>query len=360
MLEPRGSLDALFQAVVDVESCSGNEGALADAVEAALRTAPHLQVTRFGNTVAARTELGRDKRIVVAGHLDTVPLAGNLPSRWETRDGERVLWGRGSVDMKGGIACQLALAVALAQPRHDVTWFFYDNEEVEAAKNGLGLFAAAFPEALAADFAILMEPTAARIEGGCQGTLRATVTAHGRAAHSARSWLGHNAIHDLARPLALLQTFEPPRVTVEGLEYREGLNAVGIDGGIAGNVIPDLCTVTVNYRFAPSRSVAEAEAHLREVFEGFEVVVTDAAGGARPGLDDPLAQEFAATVLALTGGAPKPKYGWTDVARFAELGIPAVNFGPGDPLLAHKDDEHVPVAQLAVVRDALRTWLLGA
>jgi succinyl-diaminopimelate desuccinylase len=348
-------LDALFQAIVDVESCSGNEGALADAVEAALRTAPHLQVTRSGNTVAARTELGRDKRVVVAGHLDTVPLASNLPSRWETREGERVLWGRGSVDMKGGIACQLALAVALAEPRHDVTWCFYDNEEVEAAKNGLGLFAAAFPATLAADFAILMEPTAARIEGGCQGTLRATVTAHGRAAHSARSWLGHNAIHDLARPLALLQTFEPPRVTVEGLEYREGLNAVAIAGGIAGNVIPDQASVTVNYRFAPDKTEQDAEAVVRALFErdGVDVAITDSAPAARPGLDAPLAAEF----VAATGTEPGPKLGWTDIARFAALGIPGVNFGPGDPGLAHAYDERCPFAQVQACHDALAAWL---
>jgi succinyl-diaminopimelate desuccinylase len=167
-----------------------------------------------------------------------------------------------------------------------------------------------------------------------------------------------NAIHAAAPVLTRLAEYRPRDVEVDGLVYREGLNAVGISGGIAGNVIPDACTVTVNYRFAPSRSVAEAEAHVRELFEGYDVVVTDAAGGARPGLDDPLAAEFVAAVLATTGGAPKPKYGWTDVARFAELGIPAVNFGPGDPLLAHKDDERVPVGQLAACRDALRAWLL--
>jgi succinyl-diaminopimelate desuccinylase len=168
-----------------------------------------------------------------------------------------------------------------------------------------------------------------------------------------------NAIHAAAPVLTRLAEYTPRDLEVDGLVYRESLNAVGISGGIAGNVIPDACTVTVNYRFAPSRSVAEAEAHVRELFEGYDVVVTDAAGGARPGLDDPLAADFAAAVLATTGGAPKPKYGWTDVARFAELGIPAVNFGPGDPLLAHKDDERVPVGQLAACRDALRAWLLG-
>jgi succinyl-diaminopimelate desuccinylase len=264
--------------------------------------------------------------------------------------------------MKGGVAVMLALAVELGRPGRepaaDLTWVFYDHEEVEAALNGLGRVARNHPELLAGDFAILGEPSEAGIEGGCNGTLRAEVRTRGVTAHSARAWTGVNAIHAAAPVLTRLAEYTPRDVEVDGLVYRESLNAVGISGGIAGNVIPDACTVMVNYRFAPSRSVAEAEAHVRELFEGYDVVVTDAAGGARPGLDDPLAADFAAAVLATTGGAPKPKYGWTDVARFAELGIPAVNFGPGDPLLAHKDDERVPVGQLAACRDALRAWLL--
>jgi succinyl-diaminopimelate desuccinylase len=258
----------------------------------------------------------------------------------------------------------LALAVELgrpgSEPTTDVTYVFYDHEEVEAAKSGLGRLVRNSPELLAGDFAVLGEPTSAGIEGGCNGTIRVDVRTHGRAAHSARAWRGENAIHAAAPVLARLASYEPAEVEVDGLVYREGVNAVGIAGGIAGNVIPDACTVTVNYRFAPSRTEADAEAHLRELFDGFEVVVTDSSPGARPGLDDPLAAQFAAAVLARTGGAPRPKYGWTDVARFAALGVPAVNFAPGDPLLAHADDERVPVRELALCRDALRSWLCGA
>jgi succinyl-diaminopimelate desuccinylase len=356
-LDLTADLTSLTAAICDIASVSGAEAALADAVEAALRAYPHLEVLRDGDAVVARTHLGRASRVVVAGHLDTVPVADNLPSRLEGDGADAVLWGRGTVDMKGGVAVQLALAAALAEPTRDVTWVFYDHEEVDAALNGLGRIARAHPEWLAADFAVLCEPTDAGLEGGCNGTLRAEVRVPGVAAHSARAWTGVNAIHGAAPVLARLAAYEPASVEVDGLVYREGLNAVLISGGVATNVVPDRCVVTVNYRFAPSRSVAEAEAHVRDLLDGFEVVVTDAAAGARPGLDDPAAAEFAAAVLGVTGGAPAPKYGWTDVARFSALGVPAVNFGPGDPLLAHKDDERLPVAQLALCHDALRAWL---
>ncbi|MFH6690585.1 succinyl-diaminopimelate desuccinylase [Cellulosimicrobium funkei] len=359
VLDLRGDLVALFRAVCDVPSVSGDERALADAVEAALRTVAHLEVVRDGDTVVARTALGRERRVVVAGHLDTVPLTvpPNLPTRVVGEGAHAEVWGRGTVDMKGGVAVALALAAELDAPAQDVTWVFYDNEEVAADLNGLGRLARNRPDLLEADFAVLGEPTSAGLEGGCNGTLRAEVRVPGVAAHSARSWTGTNAIHAAHEVLDRLAAYVPQEIEVDGLVYREGMNAVGITGGVAGNVVPDECVVTVNFRFAPSRSVAEAEQHVRDLFTGFAVTLTDAAPGARPGLDDPLAADFAAAVLGVTGGAPAPKYGWTDVARFAELGVPAVNFGPGDPLLAHKDDERCPVGQLALCRDALRAWL---
>ncbi|WP_233140238.1 MULTISPECIES: succinyl-diaminopimelate desuccinylase [unclassified Cellulosimicrobium] len=362
VLDLRGDLVALFRAVCDVPSVSGDERALADAVEAALRTVAHLEVVRDGDTVVARTALGRERRVVVAGHLDTVPLTvpPNLPTRVVGEGAHAEVWGRGTVDMKGGVAVALALAAELDAPAQDVTWVFYDNEEVAADLNGLGRLARNRPDLLEADFAVLGEPTSAGLEGGCNGTLRAEVRVPGVAAHSARSWTGTNAIHAAHEVLDRLAAYVPQEIEVDGLVYREGMNAVGITGGIAGNVVPDECVVTVNFRFAPSRSVAEAEQHVRDLFTGFAVTLTDAAPGARPGLDDPLAADFAAAVLGVTGGAPAPKYGWTDVARFAELGVPAVNFGPGDPLLAHKDDERCPVGQLALCRDALRAWLTAA
>ena len=309
-LDLTADLTTLTAAICDIASVSGDEGALADAVEAALRGHPHLEVLRDGDAVVARTHLGRGSRVVVAGHIDTVPVTqdpANLPTRLEGSGDDAVLWGRGTVDMKGGVAVALALAARIGgdlTAAWDVTWVFYDHEEVAASLNGLGRLVREHPDWLAGDFAVLGEPTAGGVEGGCNGTLRVEVRVPGVTAHSARSWMGHNAIHATAPVLARLAQYEPRSVEVEGLTFREGLNAVAVRGGVAGNVIPDECVVTVNYRFAPDLSLAQAEAHVREVFEGYEVVVTDGAGGARPGLADPLAAQFVSSVLALSGGAP--------------------------------------------------------
>ncbi|CAA9315249.1 MAG: N-succinyl-L,L-diaminopimelate desuccinylase [uncultured Friedmanniella sp.] len=345
----------LLRRLVDTPSVSGDEHAIADLVEQALRPYPHLVVSRVGNVVVARTELGRPERVVVAGHLDTVPIADNVPSRVTESDGRTLVWGRGACDMKGGVAAQLSAAVRLTAPRRDVTWIFYDNEEVEADLNGLNALADSQPEHLDAVFAVLCEPSNARIEGGCQGTMRAVVELTGVAAHSARSWKGHNAIHDAGPVLQALAAHRAREVVVDGLTYREGLNAVRVSGGIAGNVIPDRCVVEVNYRFAPDKSPEEAEAYVRRVLDGFPVRVTDVAPGARPGLDQPAAAEF----LAAVGGEPSAKFGWTDVARFSARGVPAVNFGPGDPGKAHADDEFCPGDEVVSCRDALVRWLGG-
>ncbi|QMU97669.1 succinyl-diaminopimelate desuccinylase [Microbacterium esteraromaticum] len=346
------SLD-LTRIICDIPSVSGGEALLADEIEAAVRAYPHLQVVRHGNTVVARTDLGRAQRVVIAGHIDTVPINANVPTRDVEIDGVPHLWGRGTVDMKAGVAVQLKLAAELTDPVVDITWMWYDNEEVDAALNGLNLLAQARPDLFAADFAILGEPSDGRVEGGCNGTLRAVVRVRGVRAHSARSWIGENAIHAAAPILSRLAEYRAREVEVEGLGYREGLNAVSIRGGVAGNVIPDLCEVDVNYRFAPNKSVADAEAHVRSVFAGFEVDIVDAAGGARPGLDAPIAQQF----LSAVGGEAHAKYGWTDVARFSAMGVPAVNYGPGDPHLAHHDEERVPVSQIEDVERGLRAWL---
>jgi succinyl-diaminopimelate desuccinylase len=338
--------------LVDVFSVSGSEREVTDLVEQALLPFSHLEVLRDGDAVIARTKLGRDRRVVIAGHLDTVPVNDNLPSRL---DAHGILWGRGTVDMKGGCAILLKLAVELTDPAVDVTWVWYDNEEVASELNGLGRVSRNHPDWLAADFAILAEPTDAEIEGGCNGTLRAEVRTTGKRAHSARAWAGDNAIHKAAPILDLLAGYEAQTVSVDGLEYREGLSAVGIRGGVAGNVVPDEAVITVNYRFAPDKSGAQAEAYIRELFAGYDVTLTDLADGARPGLDDPLAQAFVAAI----GSDARPKYGWTDVARFAALGIPAVNYGPGDPALAHADDERVPVEQIERCEAGLRAWLRG-
>ena len=340
----------LCAALVDTPSVSGDEAAIADAVEAALREqAPHLEVLRTGDAVLARTHLGRGQRVLLAGHLDTVPIADNLPSR---RDGH-LLHGCGTSDMKAGDAVIAHLAATLTAPRHDLTMVFYDCEEVDAERNGLGRIEREHRDWLVADLAILGEPTNAGVEAGCQGTLRAEITTRGHRAHSARWWLGDNAIHAATPVLQRLATYAARDVDIDGCVYREGLQAVRIAGGVAGNVVPDECVVTVNFRFAPDRSEAAAEQHVREVFDGFELAVTDHSPGAPPGLTAPAAQEF----VAATGAQPSAKYGWTDVSRFAALGIPALNYGPGDPNLAHQRAEHVDTRQITEAVAVLRRFL---
>ncbi|MDO9496113.1 MAG: succinyl-diaminopimelate desuccinylase [Nocardioides sp.] len=344
----------LTQQLVDIESVSKDEQEIADVVEAALTPLAHLTVTRHGNTVVARTDLGRTERVVIAGHLDTVPLNDNLPSRLDEETG--LLHGLGTCDMKGGDAVILRLAATLPEPNRDLTFVLYECEEIDSEFNGLNLLSQSHPELLTADFAILMEPSNGVVEAGCQGTLRVDVRTTGERAHSARSWKGVNAIHKAAEVLARLNAYEARKPVIDGLEYHEGLNAVFVRGGVAGNVVPDECVVEVNYRFAPDRSEAEAEAFVRDFFEGFDVTLTDTAPGALPGLDRPAAQAFIEAI-----GGPEavvnPKFGWTDVARFTVLGVPAVNFGPGDPVLAHKQEEYVPVDQIRSCERALTDWL---
>jgi succinyl-diaminopimelate desuccinylase len=340
---------ALTAQLVDIPSVSGEEGPLADAIEGALRSLPHLTVHRDGHAIVARTTLGRPERVILAGHVDTVPLAGNLPSRLE---GSR-LYGCGTTDMKSGVAVQLRLAAGVTSPARDITYVFYDCEEVAADRNGLLRLSRNCPELLAGDFAVLMEPSSAEIEGGCQGTLRAEIAVAGKRAHTARSWMGRNAIHEAAAVLDVLRAYEPREPEVDGLRYHEGLNAVAIRGGVAGNVVPDECAVTVNYRFAPDLTGEQAAEFVRSLFSAWPVRVLDVADGARPGLGQSAAAAFAAVV----GGTPRAKLGWTDVARFSALGIPAVNYGPGISEIAHTAGEYVETAKIAECEARLQAWL---
>ena len=373
MTKPQVDLDlsadvvSLLATIVNIPSESRHEQVIADLVEKALKQASHLEVLRDGNTVVARTNLGHAERVVIGGHLDTVPSSGNdiaiIVKQGETvpvaaADGSTVatedrMYGLGTCDMKGGVAIALRIAASLSAPSRDVTYVFYDCEEIEADFNGLKRIAEKHPDWITADFAVLMEPSNAGVEGGCQGTMRIEVRTSGRRAHTARSWMGENAIHATAEILNRLNQYEARRVEIDGLEYREGLQAVFISGGHAGNVVPDAAVVTINHRYAPNRSAAEAEAHLREVFAGFDVTVVDNATGAMPGLSHPAAKAFVEAV----GSAPMPKFGWTDVARFSSLGVPAVNFGPASATLAHAPNEYVPLDHLYSVEDALRRWL---
>lgn len=330
-------LFGLTEALCAVPSVSGDEATLTDSLETRLRArASGLQIDRVANNVVARTASGKSRRIVLGGHIDTVPANGNAVPR---REGD-VLHGLGSADMKGGLAVLLALAELASErePDYDLTFFWYEGEEVADEHNGLRHIFADAPELLAGDLAILLEPTGGWVEAGCQGTLHARATVRGQRAHTARPWMGSNAIHAMAELLTRVASCESETVIVDGLEYREALQAVRIEGGIANNVVPDECRLVVNRRFAPSRSVDEVIAATRALLAGAdEVEILNVSPAAPPNLTDPLVAEFVGTLDL----AVRPKLGWTDVARFASRGVAALNFGPGDPTLAHTAGEHV-------------------
>jgi len=338
--------------LVGIPSLSHAEGALADLVEERLRACDWLDVTRLGDNVVARTTLGHPQRLVLAGHLDTVPPNHNAEPKV---DGD-TLWGLGAADMKGGLAVMLDLASTTPAPSVDLTWCFYACEEVGRADSGLLALWEQRPDLLAGDAAILGEPTGALVEAGCQGTMRVRIALRGVRAHTARPFTGRNAIHRLGPLLSAVGAWESRTVVLDGCAYAEQLQAVAVDGGVAGNVVPDMASVTLNFRYAPDRVLADAEVYLRRLLaelynedEGDAFVFLDGADGAPPSLGHPLL----AALVAETATAPRAKVGWTDVASFWEHGVPAANFGPGDPLLAHHPDEHVTRAQLERARQVL-------
>lgn len=354
---PSGDLFALTAALVDVASVSHDEREIADLLEADLRQHSHLSVDRIGDNLVARTRLGRRRRLVLGGHTDTVPPNGNAEARVE---GDR-MYGVGTTDMKGGVAVMLELARTVTAPCVDVTYVFYAREEVDLVHNGLREVEASRPELLEGDVALLGEPTLGAVEAGCQGTMRFEVTLAGARAHTARPWMGRNAVHRLGEVLDVVRRFEGRRPVVEGCEYRESLQAVHVEGGVAGNVVPDRAMLRVNYRFAPDRDPGDAEAFVRDLMapvltadDMLEVV--DCSPAARPGLDDPLL----ATLIDRNGLEVRAKLGWTDVAFFAQRGVPASNFGPGDPTVAHTADEYLERASLLETHAALVDLLTRA
>jgi succinyl-diaminopimelate desuccinylase len=340
-----------------VPSLSRHEGALAGRVEAALDACPWLEVTRIGDNVVARTTLGRPQRLILAGHLDTVPPNGNDAPRL---DGD-TLWGVGASDMKGGLAVMLELATSVSEPAADVTWCFYAREEIGREESGLLEVWRARPDLLAADAAVLGEPTANLVEAGCQGTMKVRITLRGVRAHTARPFTGRNAIHRLAPLLARVAEWKGREVVLDGCVYAEQLQVVAVEGGVAGNVVPDHVEISLNHRYAPDRGRAAAEAFLHELLDpaleldgGDTWEVLDAGDGAPPSLGHPLL----ASLVERSGAVPKAKVGWTDVASFWEHGVPAANFGPGDPLLAHHPDERVTRAALERTREVLAALLV--
>jgi len=347
---------ALAAALVDIPSVSRHESALADRVEADARAHAHLQVERVGDSVVARTTAGRPRRLLLAGHLDTVP---PFTHSGASVDGDR-LSGLGAVDMKGGLAVLLSLLGPSADSAPDVTFIFYACEEIERDADALLSLARTRCELLAADAAVLAEPTGGVVEAGCQGTMRAVLHLAGHRAHTARPWRGVNAVHRLEDALQVLGAYHSREVVLDGCRYGEQLQAVRVEGGLAGNVVPDRAALTVNYRFAPDRDLSQAEAELSRMFAGAldpdagdRMEVVDAAAGAMPALGHPLLSRL----VEASGAPPRAKLGWTDVATLAEAGVPAANFGPGDPELAHTPDEQVTAGELEHARAVLAAVL---
>lgn len=342
--------------LVDIPSLSFDEAAFVDHLEAAYRAVPGLTVDRIGDNLVARTDLGRGVRVLLVGHSDTVDPNGNERARIE---GD-VLWGIGSADMKGALAVMLDLARAVHEPAVDVTHVIYRAEEVAAEHNGLAQLYEQTPELLVGDVAIVGEPTDGAVEAGCQGSLRVDVRFAGVASHSARPWMGQNAVHQMAPVLAALAAYEERRPEIGGCAFREAMQAVGVSGGIAGNVVPDQAVLTVNHRFAPDRTIDEALEHVRDTLgpalgPDDSITLVDAAPAAAPATDHPIL----ATMIAGHDLEVRAKLGWTDVARLASHGVPAVNFGPADSSLAHHRDERVTRAQLDHCAAVLRSVLTG-
>lgn len=351
LVAPSTDLLALTASLVDIPSVSHQERVIVDWFERELRALPWLETVRIGDNLVARTHLGRERRVLLGGHSDTVPAtAGNERA---TSDGTRV-WGVGAADMKGGLALMLELARTVREPAVDVTYVVYAREEVALVHSGLREIERERPDLLVADVALLGEPTGSTLEAGCQGTMRLRLTMHGARAHTARAWLGHNAIHRLGNVLALLGTYEARRPVIDGCEYREGLQAVFVEGGSAGNVVPDRAVLTINHRFAPDRSPAEAETHVRAVLapaldDDDLIEVVDCAAAAKPHLTHPLLAAF----CGRNDLAVRAKLGWTDVAFFAERGVPAANFGPGDAEVSHTAGEYLEREHLEFAHQAL-------
>lgn len=344
-------LMVLTAELVDRPSVSFEEGPFVDWLEGELRSLDHLEVTRIGDNLVARTDLGHERRMILAGHTDTVPVNGNGTARL---DGD-LLWGVGSADMKGGLAVFLELARTVHQPRFDLSYVFYAREEVAQEHSGLGELAAARPDLVVADCAILGEPTSATIEAGCQGALRFEVTLAGARAHTARPWMGRNAVHRLAPVLTALAAYKARRPVIDGCEYHEALQAVSVTGGVAGNVVPDEATVKIHHRYAPDRSAEQAEEFVKEhlaphLDEGDQISVIDSSAACPPSLTHPLLREL----VDRNGLEVRAKLGWTDVARFAQLGVPATNFGPGDATVAHTAEEHLDRASIERCFGALK------
>jgi succinyl-diaminopimelate desuccinylase len=325
--------------LIDIPSVTGEERAIRDAIADRLDG-----MTR--ETVGDSLIVGKPRSgaVLLAGHLDTVPLQGGSGARV---DGERV-HGLGATDMKAGLAVMIHLIEALGPDL--VCCVFYAGEEGALSGNQLGLVLETYPWLTGASAGVLLEPTNLSLEAGCQGVVNADVVFTGEAAHSARPWLGDNAVTKAGEFLTAIRRLEPEPHVIDGLEFLEVMSVTTAQGGVAKNVIPARFAMNVNYRFAPDRSPDQAVARLREVCaDADEIEITDVAPAGAVSTDHPVFRRL----VEVSGAPVEAKQGWTDVAQLSAAGIPAVNFGPGEPSLAHKPGESVRISDLAWAYDAL-------
>jgi succinyl-diaminopimelate desuccinylase len=325
--------------LVDIPSVTGDEAPLRDAI--AGRLGGMRQQAIADSLVVGEAH---DGAVILVGHLDTVPLQGHVGARVEA---DRV-HGLGSTDMKGGLAVMIHLIEALGPDR--VACVFYAGEEGPLSGNQLGQILTDASWLVAASAGIVLEPTNQALEAGCQGSINADVTFTGEPAHSARPWLGDNAITKAGEFLTFMRGLEPELHVVNGLEFKEVMSVTTAQGGVARNVIPAGFVMNVNYRFAPDRNPESAVERLLEVCAGGDrVEITDVAPAGSVNVDHPLFR----SLIENSGAAVFGKQGWTDVAQLSAVGIPAINFGPGEPSLAHKPGESVRIADLHWAHDSL-------
>jgi succinyl-diaminopimelate desuccinylase len=353
-----GRLAARTESLVAIPSESRHEEAILTEIRRDLPSLFEIADDRDSVVLALPERRPRAPLVLLAGHVDTVPIARSAPGR---REGETV-HGRGASDMKSGLAVMGELADALGsgdlQSDLDVGLLFFGREELPFAESPLDPVFDRRPEIAEAALAIVLEPTANRLELGCLGNLNATVVFDGEAAHAARPWLGRNAIHAAIAALAPVSDLPVRDVQVDGMIYREVASVTTIQGGVATNVVPDRATAHVNFRYAPTHTPAEAERRLRELL-GHPRATVEIVGNAPPGpvpTGNPLVERLRAAGDLAVG----PKQAWTPVAEFGQIGVDAVNFGPGDPQYAHRDDEQVEVAALVRSYEILRAFLEGA
>ncbi len=350
-------LAATTLALVDIPSESRQEAAAAEYVRAEVPTGSLELAFRDGETLLYEPPRTGKPLVVLAGHLDTVPPQDNIPGRIDAG----AVHGLGASDMKGGVAVLVELARWLAAEKPSLALepalLFFPREELPPEESALpGLFAA-HPPLREASLAVMLEPTDNTIQAGCLGNLNAELVFRGESAHSARPWLGRNAVDAAVEELGRLLPLPTREAVVGGLRFVEVATVTEIAGGIASNVVPDRVRCVVNFRYAPDRSPTEADERIRELLSGSgEVTIASNAPPARVATDLPLVE-----ALRAAGDLPvEPKQAWTPVAEFDAAGIPAVNFGPGATRYAHRADEQVEIGALHRCFEILQRFLRGS